>query len=369
MSEPVAAASPVALLARRQRGRRHLVLAALLAGLGLAAWAELSLGAVALTPGELWRALSGAGDPTHAAIVTALRAPRLVLAAVGGAALAAGGVALQALFRNPLADPALVGVSAGGAVGAATATVLLPLGLRAWGAGPAMSGGAAAGGAGAAVAGPALAFAGAVAAAALLLRIGRRGGRPNVARMLLAGVALNALAGALVGVALHLADSQGLRALTGWMLGSLSGTTWATVGPPTAAAGLALVGLWRLREPLDALLLGEDGARQLGVDPARLLRETTLWVALGVGAVVAATGIIGFVGLVVPHTLRLLVGPRHRALLPLAALGGAGLLVAADVVARVALPPSELPVGVLTSLLGAPFFLWLVARARDGELA
>ena len=328
-------------------------------------WLSLSLGAVQLAPDALWAALWGETGDVAEVIVRALRAPRLLLAVTAGAVLAMSGVALQALFRNPLADPALIGVSAGAAVGAAGVTVLLPTLIAGTSAATALG----ASGLAASFVAPVAAFAGAVGAAWILWRVATHGGRPQVARMLLAGVALNALAGALVGLALHAADAHGLRALTGWMLGSLSGSTWATVAAPVALAAAAMVGLARTASQLDALLLGDRGARQLGVDPDKLLRRVALWVALGVGAAVAVTGIIGFIGLVVPHGLRLWLGPRHRALMPLAALGGAALLVLADVAARTLLAPSELPVGVLTSLLGAPFFLLLVARARPGELA
>ncbi|MCO4763418.1 MAG: iron ABC transporter permease [Myxococcales bacterium] len=349
-------AATITQLAHQSRTRRLQV------GIGLGillfagSWLALSVGAVNLGPRGVWDALWGTSEPMMTVVVRTLRAPRLLLAVTTGAVLAMAGTALQALFRNPLADPALIGVSAGAAVGAAGATVLGPMVLAAaW----AVS----------AAAAPLAAFAGALAAAWILWRVAAQQGRPQVARMLLAGIALNALAGALVGLALYAADNQGLRALTGWMLGSLAGSTWGVVAAPAVLSAAAIVAFWRMSPSLDALLLGDSGARQAGTDPDKLLRQVAGWVALGVGASVAVTGIIGFVGLVVPHALRLLIGPRHRALMPLSGLGGAALLVIADVGARTLLAPAELPVGVLTSLVGAPFFLVLVARSRPGSLS
>lgn len=351
----------------RAARRQNLTLIGLVVTLFVGFWLSLSVGAIDLDPASLWTALTSSRGDVAEVIVRTLRAPRLLLAAAAGAVLAMGGVALQALFRNPLADPALIGVSAGAAVGAATATVLLPLALGFAGASATalhLHSSVVIG-----LLAPLSAFIGAVGAAGVLWRVASTDGHPHVARMLLAGVALNALAGALVGLALYAADAQGLRALTAWMLGSLAGSTWTTIAVPVSLCLFACAALSWSAPQLDALLLGDRGARQLGVDPERLLRWVAIWVALGVGASVAVTGIIGFIGLVVPHGLRLWLGPRHRVLMPLAGLGGAALLVLADVAARVLLAPSELPVGVLTSLLGAPFFLLLVAKARPGELA
>ena len=320
------------------------------AALASGAVASVCLGAVDLDLPTVWAALLGDGEATTVAIVRDLRAPRTFAAAVSGGCLAAAGVALQAAFRNPLADPALLGVSAGGACGAALALVVLPAFV------------------GLSLGVPLLAFCGALLTTALLWRVSLWRGRPDVARMLLAGLALNALAGGVLGLALHLADQRALRSLTGWMLGSFAGTLWTEHTWAVAISGVAIFALLRMARTLDALLLGEQGARQLGVSPERTLRAISLWVALGVGASVSVAGIVGFIGLVVPHSARLLMGPTHKRLLPVATLGGAALTVWADVGARTLAPPRELPLGVLTCLIGAPFFLWLITSKRLGRM-
>ncbi|MFZ3204439.1 MAG: iron chelate uptake ABC transporter family permease subunit, partial [Pseudomonas sp.] len=251
----------------------------------------------------------------------------------------------------PLADPGLVGVSSGAALGAAVAIV----------------GGAALGGLPEVFAPYLLsccAFIGGLGVSALVYRLGRRDGETSVATMLLAGIALTALAGAAIGLFTYLADDATLRTLTFWNLGSLNGASYARLWPLLLVTLAVALWLPRRARALNALLLGESEARHLGFGVERIKRELVLCTALGVGAAVAAAGMIGFIGLVVPHLMRLLVGPDHRVLLPASALAGASLLLLADLAARLLLAPAELPIGIVTALLGAPFFLYLLLRGR-----
>ena len=283
-------------------------------------------------------------------ILGQIRLPRTLLGCAVGAVLALCGVAMQGLFRNPLADPGLVGVSSGAALGAAAAIVgstFVPALPQVWQPYavhvrlPRRPRGDLAG-----------------------VSAGRRDGQTRVATVLLAGIALTALAGAIVGLFTYLADDTTLRSLTFWNLGSLNGASYAGLWPLLLIT--LAVGGWlpRRATALNALLLGESEARHLGFDVERTKRELVVCTALGVGAAVAAAGLIGFVGLVVPHLMRLLVGPDHRLLLPASALAGATLLLLADVAARLVIAPAELPIGIVTALLGAPFFLFLLLRER-----
>lgn len=284
-------------------------------------------------------------------IVSQIRLPRALLGLAVGAVLALSGVAMQGLFRNPLADPGLIGVSSGAALGAAVAIV----------------GGAMLGGMSEAWSPYVLsicAFAGGLAVSALVYRLGRRDGQTHVATMLLAGIALAALAGAAIGLLTYLADDATLRTLTFWNLGSLNGASYARLWPLLLITLAVALWLPRRAKALNALLLGESEARHLGFSVEKLKRELVFCTALGVGAAVAAAGMIGFIGLVVPHVLRLVVGPDHRVLLPASALAGASLLLFADLTARLTLAPAELPIGIVTALIGAPFFLYLLLKSR-----
>ncbi|AVO52184.1 iron ABC transporter permease [Pseudomonas mendocina] len=324
-------------------------------------WLSLALGPVSLPLGDTLRAaLRLLGVPLAAdasvqqaeLILAQIRVPRTLLGLAVGMVLALCGVAMQGLFRNPLADPGLVGVSSGAALGAAVVIVA----------------GAAFGGLPEAFAPyllSAFAFIGGLLVTALVYRLGRRDGQTNVATMLLAGIALTALAGAAIGLFTYLADDATLRTLTFWNLGSLNGASYARLWPLLLATLAVALWLPRRARALNALLLGESEARHLGFDVERLKRELVFCTALGVGAAVAAAGLIGFIGLVVPHLMRLLVGPDHRLLLPASALAGASLLLLADLVARLALAPAELPIGIVTALIGAPFFLYLLVRGRS----
>ncbi|WP_402463353.1 FecCD family ABC transporter permease [Streptomyces sp. NPDC086081] len=326
----------------------------------LAVWLSLALGPVSLPLFDTLRAgLRLMGLPVTAdglqqaeMILGQIRLPRTLLGLAVGAVLALSGVAMQGLFRNPLADPGLVGVAAGAAVGAALAIV----------------GGAWFGGLPEAFAPYLLsfcAFVGGLGVTALVYRLGRCDGQTNVATMLLAGVAMTALGGAVVGLFSYLADDATLRTLTFWNLGSLNGASYDRLWPLLlVAAGVALW-LPRRAKALNALLLGESEARHLGVDVEQLKRELVFCTALGVGAAVAAAGLIGFIGLVVPHLVRLLAGPDHRVLLPASLLAGGVLMLFADLAARLLLAPAELPIGIVTAFVGAPFFLFLLVRGRS----
>jgi len=337
--------------------RRGVTLVTLTALLGVAALASLSLGAMQIGAHEsltillhpLGFPLSGATNPVHEAVILAVRLPRLLIGATVGAGLAIAGAALQAVFRNPLADPALIGVSSGAALAAAAFTVL---GSRLPFSSPALLASSL----------PLVAFGGAWVAVDLVQRLGRNRGATSVARLLLAGIAINALAQALTGMLLFIATDAQLRSLLFWNLGSLGAAGWlqvAAAAPPMLAAVAALC---RRGQALNLMLLGDDAARHLGVDVERVKRRVVLWATLAVGSAVAVVGIIGFVGLAVPHLLRLALGADHRLLLPASALLGASLLLVADVGARTLAAPAEVPIGIVTALLGGPFFLWLIVR-------
>lgn len=335
------------------KGRYRLALGGLAVAFPLALLVGSAVGAYSIPLVSIPGLLLGGGE--GAEILTVIRIPRVLLAAVVGASLALGGAVLQGIFRNPLADPGLIGVSAGATLGAALwivlAGALVPglLWLGMWG--PALA-----------------AFGGALVATGVVWRVALRRGRVSTATLLLAGVALNSLAGAALGFLLFLADDQQLRTLTFWTLGGLGGATWTSLGVTAPLVLLGLLPLLSLSRSLNALLLGEGDAYHLGVPVERVKRVAVVGVSLSVGASVAAAGGIGFLGLVVPHLFRLLAGPDHRFLLPGSALLGALLLVMADLFARTVATPAELPVGVVTALMGGPFFLWLLIR-QGSEVA
>jgi iron complex transport system permease protein len=322
---------------------------------------SLAIGPVAIAPANVLSILSdalfgarplGGGAMKDAIIVLDIRLPRMVLGVLVGASLGVTGALLQGIFRNPLADPIFIGVSPGAACAAVAFIVF---------------GGALAADAFGLLSRISLtlaAFSGALLITLLLHRLAIRDGRTSVATLLFTGIALGALAQAGIGLILFIASDQQLREFTFWSLGSLGGATWIKVAMmlPLALVSFAVAAM--LAHGLDALALGEAEAFHLGVDVERLKRYAVLAVAAGVGASVAVAGIIGFVGLVVPHLLRLMIGPSHKKLLFGSALLGAAILVAADVIARTLASPAELPLGVVTAFLGAPFFLWLLSRYR-----
>ncbi|MGU7770140.1 FecCD family ABC transporter permease [Burkholderia sp. MR1-5-21] len=341
--------------ARLRASRRFapLALAVLAVMVVAAAVAALCVGAYRLSPAELCAALTGDAAAQHArAVLFDIRAPRVALALLVGGGFGAAGAAMQALFRNPLADPGLVGVSSGAALGATTMIVLGPVLFSAQA------------GALPVAALPVAAFSGALAVAALVYRLAASRGRLALPLLLLAGIAINALVGAAIGLLTFVADDAQLRSLTFWSLGSLGGAQWPALAAvtPCVAVGCAL--LARERDALNALQLGETEALHLGVPVQRLKRRVLVAVALAVGALVSCAGMIGFIGLVAPHCIRLACGPDQRIMLPGAALLGALLTLAADLAARTVAAPAEIPLGVLTALLGAPFFLALLWKSR-----
>jgi iron complex transport system permease protein len=288
-----------------------------------------------------------------AIILFDIRMPRLALGILVGAALAVSGAVMQGLFRNPLADPGLVGVGAGAGLGAISAIVLgamLPLALR-----DALG----------YYLVPVAAFLGGWLTTILLYRMSTHRGRTSVAVMLLGGIAIAALAGALSGILIYMANDTELRDLTFWGLGSLAGATWDKVVLGGALIVLALGATPFLARALNGLALGEGPAAHLGVPVQKMKNATILTVAAATGAAVAVSGGIGFIGIVVPHLLRLMIGPDHRWLLPNAALLGAILLILADIIARSVVAPAELPIGIVTATLGGPFFLWILMRNRS----
>jgi iron complex transport system permease protein len=302
----------------------------------------VGVGAIGLSPLEVLRALLGDGDATAVAIVRTLRLPRTVLAALVGMGLGMSGAALQGSLRNPLAEPYLLGVSGGAAVGAVIAV--------------------SAGVSGAALL-PLAAFVGAGAAIVAALLVARAaGGRADPRVLLMAGVVIGAFANAAIMVALAGAPANMIRGAMWWMMGSVADASWpgiAWLAAYTAVGGLFLL---RYARDIDALALGEEPAAALGLDVDRAGRRIFLVAALLAAATVAAAGLVGFVGLIVPHLVRAAGIRRHRALLGGAALVGATLVVAADIAARVARPPAELPLGAVTAMLGVPFFLTQLRR-------
>ncbi|MFY9604453.1 MAG: iron chelate uptake ABC transporter family permease subunit [bacterium] len=284
--------------------------------------------------------------PSHHTIVTKLRLPRVLLAVLVGSSLAVSGATFQGLFKNPMADPYIIGVSAGAALGGTTA-LALSLRLRFLGIGAV----------------PLFAFFGALLTMGLVYNLARVGQRVPVMSLLLAGIAVGSVLQALVSLVTYFSESE-LQKIVFWLMGSLSGRSWDYffLSLPYALASMLII--WMYARDLNAFLLGEEPAQHLGIDVERTKRHL-LWAASMLTAVAVATsGLIGFVGLVVPHIVRLLFGPDHRILLPAAALSGGIFLVWVDTCARILLPPLELPVGLLTALIGGPFFLYLLRKRK-----
>jgi iron complex transport system permease protein len=275
-----------------------------------------------------------------------VRFPRVALAVIVGAALGCAGALMQGVFGNPLAEPGVVGVSSGAAVGAAAAIV-----------------------SGITVAGiwttAAAAFIGGVLTTLIVYAMSRTRGRTEVVTLVLTGVAVNATAGALLGLLMFVTDDDGVRAIAFWQLGSLAQATWGAVAVAGPCAVIGLTVAVVLARRLDLLALGERPARHLGVDTERLRIVAIVATALLTASAVAFTGIISFVGLVVPHLIRMVAGPGHRVLIPASALGGAVVVVTADLIARTAIDYQELPLGVLTAVVGGPAFFWLLRRTRS----
>lgn len=353
MTATIARAPEVSRPTVRGRLPYRVVLGLLAVLLSAAMTTGLAVGSVGIPPGQVWEIVlhhvhPALAEPTwlpvRASIVMDARLPRVILAAAVGAGLAACGMALQAVVRNPLADPMLLGVSSGASVGAVLVMVLGVglLGMFTL---------------------PAAAFAGALIALVTVFLLARAGGRMTTARLILAGVAVAEVLSALASFLIVTSDDpHKAQAALRWMLGGLGGTTWTMVGIPAAAVLFGTALLLAVSRPLNLLYVGEEAATTLGLDVHRFRAAVFVLVALMVGAMVAVSGAIGFVGLIMPHIVRLLVGADHRRALPAAALLGASFLVACDLVARVVVAPEEVPVGILTALVGGPFFLWLMRR-------
>ncbi|WP_250213137.1 FecCD family ABC transporter permease [Acrocarpospora catenulata] len=330
-------------------GRRYpLALAAVAVALPLGLVAAVALGAVDLPAADVWQVIAAhltnresGVDAIDDEIIWGSRAPRAVLAIVAGAGLAVAGAVLQAVVRNPLADPYVLGVTSGASLAAVAAITLGGL-------------------AGIGVAGAA--FAGACASLALVLLLGRRHGTLTATRLVLAGVALSYLLQGATSFLQLRARPDELSGLLFWLLGSVSGVGWGDLAVPCAVVACGTAWLLARGRRLNALLLGDETALTLGVPVHRFRLELLAVTALLTGAVIAVAGGVGFVGLVVPHAVRLLTGPDHRRTLPLVALTGGLFLLLADLAARTLMPPLELPLGVLTAAIGAPFFLWLLRR-------
>lgn len=346
MTAPTASASASAATATATGAARRLpVLAVLALLLAAGALAALSVGALRLGPVELVAALAGQGDPVAVTAVQSIRLPRVLAAMLVGAALAAAGASYQVLFRNPLVSPDILGVSSGAALGAVCGIFLsLPV-----------------------VAIQGFAFAGGLAAVALVIAVAQAvRGVDQTLVLVLTGVVMGALAGAATSLLKVMADPYDqLPAITFWLLGSLAGVTGPDLGPVLPAVVLGLVPLVLLRWRIDLLALGDDEARALGVDAARLRLLVIAAATLITASVVAVAGVVGWVGLIIPHAARMLVGPSFATLLPVAALLGAGYLLLVDTLCRT-LALVEIPLGILTAVLGAPVFLYLLARGRRG---
>lgn len=323
--------------------------------LAFIAVASITVGPMNISFSDSLRSLTGAGSdlaPHIQLVINEIRLPRTILCMFIGAILAICGVVMQGLFRNPLAEPGIIGVSAGAALGGAFAIVVFADFSQNY---PTLMNLAAL---------PFFAFLGGALTTVLVYWLGTNKFGTSVTIMLLAGVAISSLSGAAIGFMNFIADDQMLRDLTLWSMGSLAGANWS--GIALAAVTLVLLMFWFQKKAmsLNALLLGESEAKHLGVPVQKLKRQLILLSAVGVGITVSISGAIGFIGLVIPHLGRMLAGPDHRTLLPISALMGALLLTAADMFARVVVAPAELPVGIVTALIGAPFFIYLLFQQK-----
>jgi iron complex transport system permease protein len=341
---------------RPRRVGRELLLPLLTVAGAVAAVVAAGRGAYSVPPGEVVAAvlrriglLGGhAADPVADQVLWEIRFPRVCLGLLVGASLGAAGAAMQGSFSNPLAEPGLVGVSSGAVLGAAVQIVLGVHVLGTWTI-------------------TAFAFAGGLVTVLLVYTASRDRGRTEVVTLVLTGIAVNAFTGAVIGLVTYFSDDAELRSITFWNLGSMAAATWSKVAVVAPVAALGLVVAMGCARRLDLLSLGEREARHLGVDVERLRIVLLTTVALLAAASVAVSGVVLFVGLVVPHLVRMVAGPGHRVLLPGSALGGALILVLADLASRTVAAPAEIPLGVLTSLVGSPFFFWLLRRTRAGQ--
>lgn len=315
--------------------------------LGFAIVLSLAIGSVFISPAELWDILRGAGEKTYTFIVWNIRLPRTVLIALTGAALSGSGAAYQGLFRNPLADPFLIGVASGAGLGAVIAmSIQWPYSF--WGL----------------MAIPMSAFLAALLTVFIVYYLARVGRTIPTTNLILAGVAFSSFATSLTSFLMLRSTSEVRRAL-GWLLGGASQSGWTAVLAmlPYLAIGLGILLFSGYR--LNLLQFGDDQAQQLGLNVTRSKTILLVAASLATAAAVAFSGIIGFIGLIVPHIMRMWFGGDYRRLIPLSIVGGASALLVADVIARVVLAPQEIPVGIVTALVGAPFFLWVLRRVKN----
>ena len=346
--------------AERRLGARLVLMTALLLGvLALAIVISASLGpadvpfsvGAGVLMGRLGIELGVEYDQTDRLIIEQVRLPRILTAVLVGMALATAGATMQGLFRNPMADPGIIGVSSGGAL---AAVIVIVTGLQAV----------------SLFFLPAAAFFGAVAAGFVVYTIASIGGRSDLASLLLTGIAVSAFLGACISlVVLNTRDYDALREVLFWLTGGLDARLWVHLKIIVLPVLVGIVVIYGYARSLNIMLSGEESARALGVSVHRTRQILLVLASLITGVAVSVSGIIGFVGLIVPHAMRLLVGPDHRVLIPLSALGGAIFLIAADTIARLVIQPAELRVGIVTSLVGAPFFLFLLVRNRKAANA
>jgi iron complex transport system permease protein len=361
MSAEAATVAQVRSFVAGRKRRTHLGFLILALVVLLSIVVALTSGPISISPQRLWALITSAFDgqtsgqtspalARDSLVLFNIRLPRIVLALLLGAALGVSGALMQGLFRNPLADPGIVGISSGAALAAA---LMIVLGHHLTGVSPILM---------QTVVMPLAAFLGGLIATIFLYGIATRGGHTSVATMLLAGIALAALAMACIGLLIFISDDRQLRDITFWTLGSLGGANWQKVAVIAPIVAILLGATPFLARGMNALSMGEAAAFHLGF-PVQIIKTVSIvLVALAVGVSVAAAGTISFVGIVVPHLLRLAVGADHRTLLPMSAMAGAALLVIADAIARTIVAPADLPIGILTALIGGPFFLWLLLR-------
>jgi iron complex transport system permease protein len=296
-----------------------------------------------------------ANELQQIAVLTNIRLPRVLLAILVGFSLSVSGAAVQGVFRNPLADPSLIGITAGAALFAAFYIILIAdkvSFLPSFFQNISLS---------------MFSFFGAILATIFVFKIGRVNGKTAVSIMLLAGIAINALAGALNGLMVYVASDEQLRSLTFWTLGSLAGANWGQVFYLAPISLVSVYFLIKTKHSLNALSLGESQAMHIGLDVEKLNRKIIFFSAIAVGSSVALTGAIGFVGLVVPHFFRMIGGASHLFVLPASVIGGAFLLLTADTIARTIIIPAELPIGIITALIGAPFFLYIMIKNKNSH--
>lgn len=320
---------------------------------------SLFYGAYDLSWTESWNAMLGRGPHNGSAehfLLWQIRLPRIILAGLTGAGLAIVGAAIQGLFRNPLADPTLIGVSSGAMMFAVLSMVLMGSVLSSMTDILQQSTVAVA------------AFSGGILTTYLVYFLSQRQGKVYVMTMLLAGIAISALAASVSGFFIYVSDDQQLRDITFWTMGSMGGASWTQIGLLGPVILLAILTLHPFARSLNAILLGEQEAVYLGVPTEKIKARIILIAAVIVGLCISMTGLIGFVGLIIPHFLRLLRGSDYRFLLPASALAGAVFLIIVDTLARTLIAPAELPIGILTALIGAPFFLWLLLRSRQEKM-